>query len=140
MLEITRRYSVIPADKISLVEDHYGAKFVLETCLKTKDGVWSEIVGSVFFTETPHPAGSNYFALFYNHDGSLRITNALSSISVEFQAAKAKNGELIYSRYRHDYVTSNDGSVFIDGGRDYLRTNAETVLPFTVMGAELMII
>ena len=34
----------------------------------------------------------------------------------------AKNGDIIYSQYRHDYVKSEDDSVFIDGGRDYTRS------------------
>ena len=33
----------------------------------------------------------------------------------------ANNGDVIYSRYRHDCRWSPDNSVMIDGGRDYTR-------------------
>jgi hypothetical protein len=35
----------------------------------------------------------------------------------------ADNGEVIYSRYRHDFVYSTDRSVFVDGGRDYVKSS-----------------
>ena len=38
----------------------------------------------------------------------------------------AANGDVIYSRYRHDYRHSPDGSVWIDGGRDYTRSGVPT--------------
>jgi hypothetical protein len=48
------------------------------------------------------------------------IINGLTAIE-PFQAVVANNGEVVWSRYRHDYRKSQDGSVWIDGGRDYLR-------------------
>jgi hypothetical protein len=46
----------------------------------------------------------------------------LSATEKTITGVKADNGDVIYSRYRHDYRTSQDESVFIDGGRDYLKT------------------
>lgn len=60
--------------------------------------------------------------LFYL-DGQAMITNAESAFSEPITGVVAKDGEIIFSRFRHDYQESTDGSVFVDGGRDYLRTN-----------------
>ena len=51
------------------------------------------------------------------------ITDALGATEKPFAGVLLKNGkDIIYSRYRHDYVTGADGEM-IDGGRDYLRCN-----------------
>ena len=39
-------------------------------------------------------------------------------------AAVAADGEIIYSRCRHDYNVSKDRSAWIDGGRDYTRSSS----------------
>jgi hypothetical protein len=37
---------------------------------------------------------------------------------------ESDSGEIIYSRFQHDYRESYDKSVFIDGGREYSRYSA----------------
>lgn len=49
--------------------------------------------------------------------------NALSAVENDIAGIVAKNGDVIYSRYRHDYRMSPDNSVMIDGGRDYTKNN-----------------
>ena len=51
------------------------------------------------------------------------ITNALSAVETDIDGIVAKNGDVIYSKYRHDFRYSPDGSVMIDGGRDYTKNN-----------------
>lgn len=107
---------------IEKVEAKYNAKFVGQFALKTKDGGWSgDSCGDVYYQEkVPVEGYSNYFALIIQM-GSTYITSGASGVSGIINGVIADDGEIIYSRYRHDYRTSTDGSTFIDGGRDYVR-------------------
>lgn len=107
---------------ISKIEEKYKAKWVGQLCLRTKDGGWhGDDCGDVYYQETPPVDGySKYFALIVQF-GALYITSGASAVEGVIDAVEADNSEVIYSRYRHDYRTSKDGSVFIDGGRDYVR-------------------
>ena len=109
--------------KIKEVEDKYNAKYVGQMALRTIGGGWSEDVpGEIFWQETPPQEGySNYFALF-KRGGSLYITSGASAVEGVIDGTVADDGEIIYSRYRHDMRHSRDGSVWIDGGRDYTRS------------------
>lgn len=107
---------------IEKVEEKYKAKFVGQLCLRTAGGGWhGDDCGDVYYQETPPVEGySNYFALIY-HNGGTYITSGASAVEGIIDGVIALDGEVIYSRYRHDYRTSTDGSTFIDGGRDYVR-------------------
>ena len=37
------------------------------------------------------------------------------------KAKCSKCGDIIESKYRHDYVECSCGSIFVDGGKEYLR-------------------
>jgi hypothetical protein len=39
----------------------------------------------------------------------------------------ARCGDVIESRYRHDYVSCKCGGIFVDGGKDYIRRGGETL-------------
>ena len=121
--------SIFSADTIKKVEEKYDAKYLLEACLRSKDGMWYNHPAAIFYTEKAHPQGSNYFGLYMYQglggaaaiDPYPMITNGASAIQGIFKGARAADGEIIYSRYRHDYRTSKDGSVSVDGGRDYFK-------------------
>ena len=106
---------------INKVEIKYGAKFVGQFCVKTRDGGWANSPADVYWQAVPPIKGySNYFALIQQH-GTVYITSGASAVEPLINAVVAKDGEIIYSRFRHDYRTSTDGSADIDGGRDYVR-------------------
>ncbi len=65
------------------------------------------------------------------------ITNAITATETIITGIKAQNGEIIYSRYRHDYRESKDGSVFIDGGRDYTRHSGGELVELKIINGEL---
>jgi len=123
------------AEDLERIEAHYEAKYVCETCLKNRDGGWANIPVSIFYQVDPSKVpegGSQWFGLFFraadptdisevlNH---LCIVNAISAVENDIKGIVADNGDVIYSRYRHDYRWSPDNSVMIDGGRDYTRTS-----------------
>jgi hypothetical protein len=102
------------------VEEKYNAQFVGDFCIKSKHG-WSEQPVAIFWQETPPVEGySNYFGVFVQDD-TVYITSGASAFAEPIEGIVARNGEVIFSRYRHDYHSSTDGSVTVDGGRDYLR-------------------
>ncbi len=106
---------------IEKIEEKYQAKYIGEFCLKTKSGNWSENVAAVFYQEAKaRPEYSHYFGILWQQ-GTLMITNAESAFENGIQGVRALNGEIIFSRHVHDFRYSSDGSVFVDGGRDYLR-------------------
>lgn len=109
--------------KIPEVEAKYNAKYVGQLALRSANGYWSgDSPGEVFYQEKPPVEGySNYFALI-NRNGTVYITSGASAVEGVIDGIVAKNGEIIYSRYRHDMRFSTDKSVWIDGGRDYIRS------------------
>jgi len=120
------------AEALERIEAHYEAKYVCETCVKSKNG-WVNSSVSVFYQPDPDKVpvgGSQWFGLFFREDFSdplatarLVICNAITAVEQDITGIVADNGDIIYSRYRHDYRWSPDKSVMIDGGRDYDRHN-----------------
>ena len=112
------------ADGIKTIEDHYGGKFVGSFCIKRTDGSWNDTPVDVFYQPNPDfsKGHTHYFGMFRhpltNH---VMITNAMSAFEHPMLGVVADDGEIIVSGYRHDYRRSKDGTVFIDGGRDYTR-------------------
>ena len=98
---------------ILIARDKTPIKYV---CTSSLDGY---LPYDIFYRDTPHPVfGNHYFGL----NGEL-ITNADLVESLPFLCILEDN-KYYYSRYRHDFVRHNNS--FIDGGRDYVRTNSGT--------------
>lgn len=107
-------------DGIAKVENMYNAKYVFESCLKTVSGDWCNFPAAIFYTETAHPEGSNYFGLYRSPlNNQLMIADGISATE-PFNAIQIGD-DIIYSRYRHDYREYNDA--IVDGGRDYFKHN-----------------
>ena len=126
-MKILNMHPMFNPDQIKQIEKHYNAKFVCETCLKSSSGGWINSPFAVFYTETAHPEGSNWFGLYYNHEGYLMITDAKSALE-PFEGLLFEDGSVFYSRYRHDYQTLKDGTM-VDGGRDYFRCTLNSGRP-----------
>lgn len=110
--------------QIKILEDEYKASFVGDFCVKGTNG-WVNAPIAVFYQENiPEEvvAASHYFGIYFQGH-QLYICNAASAFDDPITGIVAMNGEIIYSRYRHDGRYSQDGSVFIDGGRDYIRSS-----------------
>jgi hypothetical protein len=138
---INNECSFLSPKKIEVVEEYYGAKYVCETCLYGKHGQWLNFPAAIFYTEGAHPDGSNYFALFFDPSSDrVKICDGLKHVCGYFNAVVADDGEVLYSRYRHDYRRSKDGSVMVDGGRDYFRYEAKTVVLLAVNKDKLVIV
>lgn len=121
-------------ENVKKIEEVKNAKFVCET---EKDGVHV----SIFYGDEKHPdSGSRYFGLYYSGiDQNLMITNGSFIEGQEIAGVVADNGDVVYSRYRHDYRRSPDDSVFVDGGRAYLRTNGTQLVSMKVEDGKLQL-
>lgn len=109
------------AKGIETIEQKKNAKYVGDFCIKDRNGNWAEDPVSIFWQETPPVEGySHYFGIFFR-DSAMYITSGQDAADVVMDGVIANDGEILYSRYRHDYRVSKDGSAMIDGGRDYTR-------------------
>lgn len=133
-MRILKESEIFSAENIAKIEEMKDAKYVCETCLKGKGGGWINQAVAVFWNKDPAnipPGGSAWFGLFRKYyppelveilPPQLMITNAISATETPITGVVAMNGDVIYSRYRHDYRISPDKTAMVDGGRDYLRT------------------
>lgn len=110
---------------IAKIAENYGAQYMGPWSILQKSG-WSIDPVDVFYQPNPDVSKghSHYLGLFSTFEGRLMITNAESAFSEPITGLLTDDGEVIVSRYRHDYVTK--GPYMIDGGRDYLRTSGNT--------------
>lgn len=135
--------SFLTKKDIKKIEEKYHAKYICESCtgVRTTDNgntVWSDIPSAIFYTDTPHPKGSHWFAITYIHPQTF-ISNAISVVGIKIFGIVAKDNTIIYSRYRHDYRYSSDGSVWIDGGRDYTRHSGGQIVALKIEKDKLII-
>jgi hypothetical protein len=124
-------YWKVPLSGLLSLEERRNAKYVCETCIQSsvpmdktqvmKPG-WINHPVLVFYTPVAHPEGSNWFGIYFTAAGQGMICNAASAVEHDIQGVVAANGEIIYSKYRHDYRMSSDGTAMADGGRDYFKT------------------
>jgi hypothetical protein len=125
--------------KTDVVEQMYNAKYIGAWAVKTKDGGWSLHPVEVFYQPVlKDPSHSHYFGIYLGPEAHVYICNANSAFSEPIYGVVADNGEIVVSGHRHDYRTSSDGSAFIDGGRDYTRTNRKPI-ELTMVDGELKV-
>lgn len=122
---------------IPAVEEKYGARFVGDFCIKTKGGGWSEEPVAIFYQPNPNfeLGHKHYFGLFVQH-GNIYITDGTSAFSEPIVGIVTPSGEVLYSRYRHDYRESE--GVMIDGGRDYVRRSGTGHLVHVVVNGAVL--
>lgn len=125
---------IFTQDHIEKIEKLKSAKYVCDTTNKGTPV-------AVFYGEVAHPvSGSRYFGLYYDHENHLMITDGAFIEGQEIEGVVAENGDVVFSRHRHDYHSSPDGTVFIDGGREYTRTNTVNRVTLLVRDGVLRIL
>jgi hypothetical protein len=128
--------SILDPLTIKKIEKSHCAIYVSDLCIKTLSGSWSDTPLAIFYNENPpNPDYSNYFGVYYiSLKKSFIITNGLSAVSSPITGIASSDGEVVYSRYGHDFrsLSNNEGS--IDGGRNYLRVlgSPDGTFPSTV--------
>lgn len=124
---------------IPKVEKERNCKYVGEFCINQGSG-WTEFPVAIFYQdEQPIEGWSHYFGIYLKH-GHAYITSGQSAVDTEIIGVISRDNEIIYSRFRHDYRLSTDGTVMIDGGRDYLKTNASNQVRLGIVKDKLIIL
>lgn len=133
-----REDCIIGEKGIEHFENKYNATYVADLCLKDINGNWANEPSAVFYQKTPpQPGFSHYFAIIVRGKQTL-ITSGESAISEPIVGVQATDGEIIFSRYRHDYRVSTDKSVFIDGGRDYTKSSGGPFVEINIVDGEML--
>jgi hypothetical protein len=114
---INRDSALFSSSNIDVICKTKNATYVCDTEHK-------DILCSIFHQKDPKEGHNEYFALYYNANKELMITDGSFIKNQELIGVVADNGEVIFTRYRQDYRTTEDGSVCVDGGRAYLRCPA----------------
>ena len=120
---------------LDIIEERYGAKYMGYWCTKNLRGGWNERPVDVFYQPNPNKelGHSHYFGMFRQNTQVL-ITNAESCFSEPITGAVCDDGEVIVSRYRHNYIDKK--GAMIDGGRDYTRASTGKLVRVNVVGSE----
>jgi hypothetical protein len=113
---------------VDKVEAKYNATFVGQLPILLPKGVWSCGFADIFYQAIPTVDGySNYFVLYMDVDDLIKIMSGESAVQGIIRAVRANDGEIIYSRGRHDFVYSSDNSCFIGGDRDYIKSDRQII-------------
>ena len=124
---------------IPKIEDKYKAKFVGEFSINQGAG-WTEFPVALFYQETPPEGYDQYFGIYIkNENMGVYIVSGQSAADTEILGVVSRDNEIIYSRFRHDYRISTDGTVMIDGGRDYLKTSGGPIMRLQIIKDKLVI-
>lgn len=123
---------------IAKIEKFYSAKYMGYWAVRKTSDSWTNFPVDVFYQPNPDVSKghSHYFGLFLDTPGAM-IVNAESAFSEPITGILTEDGEVIVSRYRHDYV-EKDGQM-IDGGRDYLRSSGGKFVNITVKDGEFIL-
>ena len=135
---------------INVICQKYDATYIIDSCIRSGES-WRNFPAAFFYTKEPHPQGSNYFAIYkfemeadYEDPeptfNGFMITNGICITEGVFNGFLFEDGELVHSRFRHDYFVHREAMV--DGGRDYFRCGerpegAKSIL-FKVDGPDLV--
>ena len=127
------------AKGIAHFESQYNAVFMGPWAIQGRHG-WTEQPVDVFYVAKPDRSQghTNYFGIFVCPvTGQSKICNAESAFSQTITGVLTDSGEVLVSRYRHDYV-EKDGAM-IDGGRDYVRCSESPLVTVRVQADQFVI-
>jgi hypothetical protein len=105
---------------IKQIEVKFNVKYVIDACFPIHGGGWFNNPVAIFYSEQPHPEGSNYMAIHWiDYQDGYVITDGYRAVQGVFDGFLFEDGELVHSRYRHDNFQYR--GAMVDGGRDYFR-------------------
>ncbi|RYD62073.1 MAG: hypothetical protein EOP83_15520 [Verrucomicrobiaceae bacterium] len=105
-----------------------ACRFIGSLCLTGPGNDYTEPY-LTFWQEKHAPEHSNYFGLIRRGNGTM-ISNASSITRGTWGGlADVNTGEVLFSRYRHDFRRSISGNFTVDGGRDYTKYSGTGFVP-----------
>lgn len=64
MTIIHNECSFLNKKQIKKIEKYYNGKYVFESPIKNSNNIWVNKSFAIFYTDIPHPQGSNYFGIY----------------------------------------------------------------------------
>jgi len=118
---INKGSQIVPVNILN-VERDFEAEYIADLCIReVLTNNWSEEPYAVFWTPIIRkPEHSCYFGIRPDYSETC-VVNAISVTEGVWVASESNDGEIIFSRFRHDNRISKDRSAMVDGGREYLR-------------------
>lgn len=117
---------LLNTEVVKEIEEKYKTSYIGEFSIKMETTGWVNTPVGVFYSEEPHPEGSNYMGVYYNGT-SLMIIDGISATEHEWDGVlNPETNEVIYSAFRHDMQEHND--LMVDGGPEYLRCNEDSTV------------
>lgn len=114
-------YYGLTEKEIAKVEKLRNCRFVCEWVMRTEEDFSRQAnLGMLFWNDEPHPAGSNWMMLF-RHDGQWLVRDGIEASRIPICCVVSNDKQLLFSKSNYDFRTSHDGSVSVDGGRNYMR-------------------
>jgi len=99
---------------VDQVENNYNCRFVSEWYINKKGMIM------LFWNDVAHPQGSNWMGV-YGHGDQLYVCDGIAATHFPINCMVSNSKQVLFSKSRHDFRSSHDGSVTVDGGREYLR-------------------
>lgn len=124
MLRLVQAGTYHPID-VSVIEKAYKASYIGFWTIKGKHQNWTDMPVEVFYQPNPDASKghSEYFGIYLDQYDRLMICDAASFCPPEGIGVTIVNDEVVASHYRHDMRYDSNGAAFMDGGRDYTRSN-----------------
>ena len=142
------KYVVSHEDQLSIythvIEEEYSAKYVGEFCYRNGKQGWLNQPMALFYTEKPHPEGSNYMGVLLtetplNDVSSVLVVDGISAAENEWYGVlNEETNEVIYSAFRHDYQVLD--VLMADGGPEYLRSSSHPHVKITIVKDKLNVV
>ena len=110
----------IDLEGIRKIEKLRSCRYVCEWNLIDAAGNAYDQSVLLFWNDVPHPQGSNWMALYRAGD-DWYVRDGITASRLPIRCVVSDAGQVLFSKSRHDFRSSHDGSVSIDGGRDYTR-------------------
>lgn len=107
-------------ERIRRIEKLRNCRYVCEWNTLDNQGNVNESPMLIFWNDTPHPQGSNWMALF-SQSGEWYVRDGITASRMPILAYVSDDGQAVFSKYRHDFRSSRDGTITVDGGRDYTK-------------------
>ena len=145
---ICGKYVISHEDQLPIyphvVEEKYNAKYVGEFCYKNGGQGWMNQPMALFYTEKPHPDGSNYMGVMLTETpltdvSSLVLVDGISATEHEWAGVlNEETNEIIYSAFRHDCQVLGD--LMADGGAEYTRSSCHTPVKLKIVKGGIEVI
>lgn len=117
----TPDYSGVDEAFIAKVEDQYQCHYVTEWPGIKADGQPAKNPKLLFWCDKTHPESKSNWMGMYESEPYYYVCNGDSASRFPIWCVVSNDKQVLFSKYRHDFRSSHDGSVAIDGGREYTR-------------------